>query len=1027
MTQTYQHPTAGQIIIGASRTASRVRPLPAGNPPAATGTIPDQIITQGGGPATVALSPYFTGTGLSFSLQSAVAGVSVAGNILTVSDAAVLAAAAVTVVASNAFGPSVTQGFNREVRAPAAGGSISVNAFARDELIFDLGTAVGQLEAQVPLSGAAGPGEVVQARAVSLDDFGQSTTVWADVATANGVGDWSGTMIVQSVSNSRFNAEVRLKTAPATTATGTRTFCVGHVAVDIAQSERYRIRDPFFSQNVSPEAVIGISEAVQQLAAPYRVGRVTPTAQQPFTVGVDPLPPGITRSGNILTVSPSTYDGAPFDNWYVPDHRMEIGDARFVMRRTKFEIVSDLTVPYFMQTLNGGGFKLIAHCDFIAKPGGLSFQAYLKEEYTGSGTGLVLPDMDLMVRNFFSGGVADGWKVGRGRYIENVIEYTWNVPGVPAEWNSGTMYAVDTYVRFNNNYFRSLANGNIGNQPPSNETSTAFWLSFNPHCDAINPQHGIDGYLVIARNLIRADFARTAGNTLSGMNNALYRGVRDPAHVTAERKMDRALLEENVVIRDPGALSYAIQLESGVNITPPVIRGNRITPGASGNQGLVYTFGIPVGTEWTDNRRMDESVIPASNWPEMVEGTYTPSTEKAVQFASHDDATINPVAYINTANRPTAGLAAMANGVISEYPGRRFALGAATKPGTTLSQLCLDSSTQRQMNDYIAFIDYLCPNGAQPGTITHFWQAGDQGLGNNYAANILPMLTGRYLDGTAVVLPATLQSRTIDRVLAERHAPWTRTRILLCGPGTRGPEVDTNNLPNNMANADKKLDGSSHFAMINYGRIRTQYRTMAASVGGQGIVHPFVGVQPLAHYMAVWDGVHPSDHPDGLPTMGRYIALESLQGLGLIPDLTVTFDQSFFAADGSYAEFWSSAGPVTTARRERGLAAIPATFPHRTEVFAWEIGDTQAAAVPAQSATIVNGRVRVLPIAGVFANGQKFAFGRGGATGIIRGAEDSTDLYHLNYPGVDLGFYKLDVVPIEPMPTAAILTAAGIA
>lgn len=1031
MTQTFQHPTAGQIVIGASRAASRHRPLPAGISPGTIGTIPDQIITQGAGPATVALAPYFSGTALTFALQSAVAGVSVSGGVLTVSDAAVLATASVTVIASNAFGPDASQSFSREVRAPAAGGTISVNAFARDELVFDLGTAVGKLEALVPLSGTAGPGEIVQARAVSLDDFGLSTTPWADVATANGVGDWSGTLTVQSVTNSRFNAEVRLKAAPATTAVGAKTFCVGHVAIDIGQSERFRVRDPYFSQTTSPEAIIGIAEAVQQLAKPYRVGRVTPTAQQPFTVGVDALPPGITRSGNVLTVNPATYDGAPFDHWYVPDHRIEIGDKRFVMRRCRFEIVSDLTVPYFMQALNGGGFKLIAHNDFIAKPGGLTFSAYLKEEYTGSGTGLVLPDMDLVVRNYFTGSVADGLKVGRGRYLENVLEWTWNVPGTPGAWSAGTTYAAGDFVKYNNNYFRSKSSGNLGNTPPSGQTDDTFWQSWNPHGDMLNPQHGVDGYLVFARNLIKADFARTAGNTLDGMNNVLYRGVRDPAHVTAQRKIDRVLIEENVVIRAPSSTSYAVQLEGGTNIVAPVIRGNRITPGASGNGGYIYnqnTGDIPAGTIWVENRRLDtEALITVTN-PNVVatDATYTVSTEKAVQFASHDDGAINAIGYINSGRRPTAGLTAMANGAMSEYPGRRFAFGAATKSGTTLSQLCNDASTQRQMDHYIAFVDYLCPHGGQPGTITHFWQAGDQGLGNNYADNILPMLTGKLLDGTPVTLPASLGQRTIDRTLAERHAPWTRTRILLCGPGARGPETESDGTPIDMINADKKLSGSSHFSMINYQRIRAEYRIMVAAAGGSGIVHPFVGVQPLAHYMKLADGVHPSDHADGLPTMGRYIALESLQGLGLIPDLNVKFDQSYFEPTGAYAEFWSSAGSITTTRRERGLAAIPATWPHRTEVFAWEIGDTQAAAVPAQSATIQNGRVRILPTSGVFANGQKFAFGRGGATGIVRAVDDSADGYYLNYPGVNLGFYKLEVVPIEPMPTAPILTAAGI-
>ena len=99
MTLTYQHPTSGQIVIGASRAASRHMAV-VHVPPGTAGTIPDQVATQGAGSATVNVAGYFTGDALSFALQSAVAGVSIAGSVVTISDASVLAAATVTVVAS---------------------------------------------------------------------------------------------------------------------------------------------------------------------------------------------------------------------------------------------------------------------------------------------------------------------------------------------------------------------------------------------------------------------------------------------------------------------------------------------------------------------------------------------------------------------------------------------------------------------------------------------------------------------------------------------------------------------------------------------------------------------------------------------------------------------------------------------------------------------------------------------------------------------------------------------------------------
>lgn len=1024
-TRAFIHPTAGQIVLGANKSSSRRVPPPAGIPPGVAGTIPNQVVTQGSGNVFINAAAYFTGTGLTYALQSAITGVSLAAGVLTISDTTVLAPTTVTVVASNAFGPNATQSFSREVKAPAAGGTVTITPFVRDDIVFDLGTSVGDPEVWVPISGTAGPGEPVQARGVSLDDFGITTTPWVDIATANGVGDYAGVLKFVSLSNSRFRPEVRLKNAPATTAQGTRTFCVGHVAMDIGQSERFRVRASFYTQNTPSEAIIDVGDAVKQLAAPYRVGRVKPTSAQPFTVGVDALPTGLTKSGNTITVNPSTYDGAPFDNWYCPDCRIDIGDKRFVMRNTTVEIVSDLSIPYSINMLNGGGFKLIRDCTFIAKPGGLAFSAWLKEESAGSGTNLVLPDMGWFYRNYLTGTVADGLKVGRGYYVENLLEWTWNIPGQPGAWAAGTTYAQGDFVKFNNNFFKSKSSGNTGNQPPSNQTDNTFWQSWNPHSDALNPQHGVDGFLYYARNYVRADSARAAGNTLDGINNILFRMVRDPSYQAANNKIDKILIEENVIERDTGIASYAVQLEGGTNVTAPTLRGNRIRPTTSGNEGFMHPSGVTAGTEWTDNRRLtDNSVIDTSLWPNASAGTYTPSPEKAVQFASHDDAVINAIAYLNSGHRPTAGLTAMANGLISEFPGRRFALGASTKSGTSLSQLMNDGSTTRQLPHYIAFKDYLCPHGSQPGTITMFWQAADQGLGANFADNILPMLTGKYLIGSPVVLPANLGQRTVQHTMDEVHGPFTRTRILLCGPGARGPEEDMVNADYSVAVQNNGIHRQD--SMTNYQKIRQEYRDMVVAVGGQNIIVPFVGIQPLAHYAALADGVHPSDHVDGLPTMGRYIAIESMQGLGLLPDFKVEFDQSFFAANGTYAEFWSSRGPITTGRKKRGLSAIPATYPHRTEVFAWEIGDTLNGAVPVQSATVVNGRVRVLPISGAFVNGQKFAFGRGGCTGIIQAAADSADRYDLQYPLVDLGFYKLDGHPVEPMPSSLVLTASGI-
>lgn len=88
--------------------------------PSTVGSIPTQTVTQNAGDRVINLDLYFSGTSLTYSLQSAVAGVSISSNLLTIVDDNLLSSATVTVLASNAFGPDVSQVFSRSVIAASA-------------------------------------------------------------------------------------------------------------------------------------------------------------------------------------------------------------------------------------------------------------------------------------------------------------------------------------------------------------------------------------------------------------------------------------------------------------------------------------------------------------------------------------------------------------------------------------------------------------------------------------------------------------------------------------------------------------------------------------------------------------------------------------------------------------------------------------------------------------------------------------------------------------------------------------------
>lgn len=141
-------------------------------------------------------------------------------------------------------------------------GSVTLASFSADRVIFDSGAGVGLAEADIPLSGTSTAGEVVQARAVSLDDGGATTTAWADLATADPGGVWSGTITVPR-SASWFRPEVRLKAQPSVAAQGAHRFGVGHVIAIWGQSEPDRIISAFHNTTTPP--AVDDPEAVQIL------------------------------------------------------------------------------------------------------------------------------------------------------------------------------------------------------------------------------------------------------------------------------------------------------------------------------------------------------------------------------------------------------------------------------------------------------------------------------------------------------------------------------------------------------------------------------------------------------------------------------------------------------------------------------------------------------------------------------------------------------------------------------------------
>lgn len=200
---------------------------------------------------------------------------------------------------------------------PAA--TVTLTAFSRDRTLFDSGVGFGRAVADVPLKGTGTAGAIVQARAVSLDDGGATTTAWVDVATIAAGGSWAGNITVPR-SSSWFRPEVRIKTQPAVTATVASRFGVGHVIAIWGQSEVAYILNAFYSSGAVP--TVADPEAVQVISG----ADTTPAVQ--FITNAAPMTAAVAAmAATFITLRPGEKFALVFQTVPGTDPRQLVNDS----------------------------------------------------------------------------------------------------------------------------------------------------------------------------------------------------------------------------------------------------------------------------------------------------------------------------------------------------------------------------------------------------------------------------------------------------------------------------------------------------------------------------------------------------------------------------------------------------------------------------------------------------------------------------------------------------------------------------
>lgn len=400
-----------------------------------------------------------------------------------------------------------------------------------------------------------------------------------------------------------------------------------------------------------------------------------------------------------------------------------------------------------------------------------------------------------------------------------------------------------------------------------------------------------------------------------------------------------------------------------------------------------------------------------------------------VQSVTLDDAAVAGDA------RVTAGMVAMANVFMRHLPGREVHLVMLVQSGTQPREVMDDAfvpsnpeAPKRRWQDDWEVHAAATADGVPVQWGWHSWFAGPGAYADDYGKAFAAYLWGRDLNGGLLTysegapLSLTVGGNTwaVSRTLRDMFGGEGPTWI-----GMGGAHRFEDYSATDLRNATTYAGGGVQANFLNKERATSSWRNLLESPAFSSRVSR-VGMHLNAHSIGEpdgtggWtDGTHPSGWTDdGINARARQTAHTILRGAGLTSYALPVIDQAEWQPDGSFMEFWSSAGPITTLRAEAGDPALPATYPHWTEVLG-----VQVDGVPAERAELAAGRVRVYPNSGSFTNLSRASFGEGGGSGNLLFPEDSQNALYRNFPIVDVGLADVPGLPLAHLPDDAVMAS----
>ena len=268
--------------------------------------------------------------------------------------------------------------------------------------------------------------------------------------------------------------------------------------------------------------------------------------------------------------------------------------------------------------------------------------------------------------------------------------------------------------------------------------------------------------------------------------------------------------------------------------------------------------------------------------------------------------------FVTDATPVSASVVAMANVFAAERPGEILMIAAHTQSGTSPQEMIQEPQTGARKWAYEEATHDMA-------TATRMYQVGlvlDMGwvswnTSPSNAMAILPILTGKEIDGTVRAPGAvTTWGTTLTHDLREFY-DYSYTRLTFCGPHGKGVGASKTSLT---TAADGDYEGmvegwrnvmrdNVHFPEILY-CADTNDGALRGESGGVGI----------------WsDIIHHHGHVDwGQNRLARLGMMNALRTAGLVSWSPAVFDRVHWAPDATKATFWISTMDVTTERNRMG-------------------------------------------------------------------------------------------------------------